>query len=150
MPHWKSSPFRNVQWRQASPAPRRSPVAHRSTVPTRCSASTNLLAIGVIQAFAASQEVRVPDDIAVIGYDDIEFAQSTIVPLSTIRTPHAQLGTALADLLFDAIARLAPDAGPGGNPQRPPDRVLTRTRRPGLHGPRPNHSFRSSILACID
>ncbi|MFC3996029.1 LacI family DNA-binding transcriptional regulator [Nocardiopsis sediminis] len=66
----------------------------------------DLLAIGVIQAFVAGQSVRVPGDIAVIGYDDIEFAQSTIVPLSTVRTPHARLGTALADLLFEEIARV--------------------------------------------
>ncbi|MET8274932.1 LacI family DNA-binding transcriptional regulator [Streptomyces sp. NPDC005096] len=63
----------------------------------------DLLAIGMIQSFTAGQRIRVPDDIAVIGYDDIEFAQSTIVPLSTVRTPHAQLGTAAADLLFDEI-----------------------------------------------
>ncbi|MFL6127000.1 LacI family DNA-binding transcriptional regulator [Actinophytocola sp.] len=64
----------------------------------------DLLAIGVIQALVARHQVRVPDDIAVIGYDDIEFAQSTIVPLSTVRTPHAELGTAVADLLFAEIA----------------------------------------------
>lgn len=68
--------------------------------------ANDLLAIGVIQSFVAGRQVRVPDDIAVIGYDDIEFAQSTIVPLSTIRTPHAQLGTAVADLLFEEIALL--------------------------------------------
>lgn len=65
--------------------------------------ANDLLAIGMIQSFTAGRRIRVPDDIAVMGYDDIEFAQSTIVPLSTVRTPHAQLGTAAADLLFDEI-----------------------------------------------
>ena len=64
----------------------------------------DLLAIGVIQALVGNQAIRVPEDIAVIGYDDIEFARSTIVPLSTIRTPHAELGAAVADLLFEEIA----------------------------------------------
>ena len=68
--------------------------------------ANDLLAIGVVQAFVAGQQVRVPEDIAVIGYDDSAFAQSTIVPLSTIRTPHAELGTAVADLLFEEIALL--------------------------------------------
>jgi LacI family transcriptional regulator len=64
----------------------------------------DLLAIGVIQSFVAGGRIRIPDDIAVMGYDDIEFAQSTVVPLSTVRTPHAQLGEAAADALFDEIA----------------------------------------------
>lgn len=68
--------------------------------------ANDLLAIGVIQAFVAAQSIRVPADIAVVGYDDIEFAQSTIVPLTTVRTPHAELGAAAADLLFDEIALL--------------------------------------------
>ncbi len=41
-----------------------------------------------------------------MGYDDIEFAQSTVVPLSSVRTPHARLGTAAAQLLFEEIATL--------------------------------------------
>jgi LacI family transcriptional regulator len=68
--------------------------------------ANDLLAIGVVQAFVASDDVRVPADIAVVGYDDIEFARSTIVPLTTIRTPHAELGTAVADLLFAEIEAL--------------------------------------------
>ncbi|HJP80494.1 MAG TPA: LacI family DNA-binding transcriptional regulator [Pseudonocardiaceae bacterium] len=82
--------------------------------------ANDLLAIGVIQAFVAGQHVRVPADIAVIGYDDSAFAQSTIVPLSTIRTPHTELGTAAADLLFEEIALLDRDeaATSGDSTQR--------------------------------
>lgn len=76
--------------------------------------ANDLLAIGVIQAFVAAQNIRVPEDIAVVGYDDIEFAQSTIVPLTTVRTPHAELGAAAADLLFDEIALLGGDEVDGG------------------------------------
>jgi LacI family transcriptional regulator len=77
--------------------------------------ANDLLAIGVIQAFVAARSIRVPEDIAVVGYDDIEFAQSTIVPLTTVRTPHAELGAAAADLLFDEIALLASgDQAEGG------------------------------------
>ncbi|MDX3496597.1 MULTISPECIES: LacI family DNA-binding transcriptional regulator [Streptomyces] len=83
-------------------------LAHRDATdrPDALFCANDLLAIGIIQSFVASRRIRVPDDIAVMGYDDIAFAQSTIVPLSTVRTPHAQLGTAAAKLLFDEIAAL--------------------------------------------
>lgn len=71
----------------------------------------DLLAIGIIQSLTTGGRLRIPDDIAVVGYDDIEFAQSTVVPLSTVRTPHAQLGVAAADLLFEEIAVLRGAAG---------------------------------------
>ncbi|NUP17400.1 MAG: LacI family DNA-binding transcriptional regulator [Streptomyces sp.] len=73
--------------------------------------ANDLLAIGIIQSFVAGRRIRVPEDIAVVGYDDIEFAQSTVVPLSTVRTPHAQLGTAVAQLLFEEIAALRAPEG---------------------------------------
>lgn len=76
--------------------------------------ANDLLAIGVVQALAASRIVSVPDDIAVVGYDDIEFARSTIVPLTTIRTPQAELGTAAADLLFSEIDAMSSADGPDG------------------------------------
>lgn len=66
----------------------------------------DLLAIGAVQTLVA-QSVRVPEDIAVVGYDDIEFAKSTIVPISTIHTPDYDLGVAAANLLFDEIDRSA-------------------------------------------
>ncbi|QFR02208.1 LacI family transcriptional regulator [Streptomyces phaeolivaceus] len=75
--------------------------------------ANDLLAIGVIQAFATGGQVRVPADIAVVGHDDIEFAQSTAAPLTTVRTPHARLGAAAADLLIDEIAVLR-DPGTAG------------------------------------
>ena len=82
--------------------------------------ANDLLAIGAIQAFVAGQSVRVPADIAVVGYDDIEFARSNIVPLTTVRTPHAALGAAAADLLFDEIALFDeagyPEGGAGPRP----------------------------------
>ena len=46
----------------------------------------------------------VPDDVAVMGYDDIEFARLGAVPLTTIRTPQEQLGITAAELLLDEIA----------------------------------------------
>jgi len=66
----------------------------------------DLVAIGVMQGLLDGG-VRIPDDIAIVGYDDIEFAASTRVPLTTVHTPHTELGEAAADLLFSEIDRLA-------------------------------------------
>ncbi|MCV7283095.1 substrate-binding domain-containing protein [Mycolicibacterium flavescens] len=61
--------------------------------------ANDLLAIGVLQALVLSGDVRVPDDIALIGYDDIDFARSAVVPLTSIRQPSTQIGTAAVELL---------------------------------------------------
>lgn len=66
-------------------------------------AANDLLAMGLLQAFVMSARVRVPDEIALVGYDDIDFAGSTIVPLSSVRQPSRELGrTALGILLEEA------------------------------------------------
>ena len=36
--------------------------------------------------------VRVPDDLAIVGYDDIDFAAAAAVPLTSVRQPRDQLG----------------------------------------------------------
>ncbi|TDC18500.1 LacI family transcriptional regulator [Actinomadura bangladeshensis] len=59
--------------------------------------ANDLLAIGLINELTRLG-VRVPDDIAVIGYDDIELAASAAVPLTTIRQPRRELGWEAAEL----------------------------------------------------
>lgn len=66
-------------------------------------AANDLLAVGVLQGLMLMGGVRVPEEIALIGYDDIEFAAAAVVPLSSIRQPSALFGsTALELLLRDA------------------------------------------------
>ena len=48
--------------------------------------------------------VQVPDDIAIMGYDDIDFAASAAIPLSSVRQPREQLGRVAADTLLEVIA----------------------------------------------
>jgi len=63
----------------------------------------DLLAVGLLQALVMRSEVRVPDDIAIVGFDDIDFASATIVPLSSVRQPSRLIGqTALGILLEEA------------------------------------------------
>lgn len=62
-------------------------------------AANDLVAIGLLQALFATGSVSVPDDIALIGYDDIDFATSAIVPLTSIRQPSPLIGETALVLL---------------------------------------------------
>ncbi|WP_245990877.1 LacI family DNA-binding transcriptional regulator [Bogoriella caseilytica] len=66
-------------------------------------AVNDLLGLGMMQVLS-SEGVRVPDDLALIGYDDIEFAESSIVPLSSIRPPHEAFGYAAIELLVTELS----------------------------------------------
>jgi LacI family transcriptional regulator len=70
--------------------------------PTAVMCGNDLLALGVLQALT-SRGLRVPTDVAIVGYDDIGFAASAAVPITSIRQPRAELGSAAAELLFDEI-----------------------------------------------
>jgi LacI family transcriptional regulator len=59
----------------------------RGDRPDAVFAANDLLAVGILQSLILATDLNVPEDIAIIGYDDIDFAASTIVPLSTIRQP---------------------------------------------------------------
>ncbi|MFE0358067.1 LacI family DNA-binding transcriptional regulator [Streptomyces nigra] len=67
--------------------------------PTAVFCANDLLALGVMQtAFDAG--VRVPDDLAVVGYDDIEFAGACLIPLTSVRHPAREIGRLAAELLL--------------------------------------------------
>jgi LacI family transcriptional regulator len=72
----------------------------RATRPTAIFCANDLLALGVLQGLTR-QRVRVPTDIALVGYDDIDFAAAAAVPLSSVRQPRQRLGRAAAELLMD-------------------------------------------------
>jgi LacI family transcriptional regulator len=67
--------------------------------------ANDLLAVGVLQALVLLGDIRVPDDIALIGYDDIAFASATVVPLSSVRQPSALIGATAVELLLEQEAR---------------------------------------------
>ena len=70
--------------------------------PTAVFAVNDLLAIGLLQGFV-NLGMSVPGDIAIIGYDDIAFAGTAAVPLSSVRQPRRELGRRGAELLFEEI-----------------------------------------------
>lgn len=62
----------------------------------------DLLAVGVIRGLAASGR-HVPDDVAVVGYDDVDLAALVGVPLTSVRQPMAELGRAAMRLLLGEL-----------------------------------------------
>ncbi|MFE4620307.1 LacI family DNA-binding transcriptional regulator [Streptomyces sp. NPDC056747] len=68
--------------------------------PTAVFCANDLLALGVLQSLYAAG-VRVPDDMAIVGYDDIEFAAAATVPLTSVRQPALTLGARAAELLLE-------------------------------------------------
>ena len=57
------------------------------------------IAMGALKAIL-ERNLKVPDDIAIVGYDDIEFVSLSIVPLTTIQLPKYLLGRKAAELLL--------------------------------------------------
>lgn len=63
-------------------------------------AANDLLAMGVIQALVMSGSLRVPEDIALVGYDDIDFASAAVVPITSVRQPSSEIGATAVELLL--------------------------------------------------
>ena len=59
-----------------------------------------MLAFGLYRGLARAG-IRVPEDVALVGYDDIDFAANWIVPLTTVRQPTREMGSMAAQLLFE-------------------------------------------------
>lgn len=90
-------------------------------------AANDLLAMGLLQSLVVDGRVLVPEEIGIIGFDDIPFARAAAVPLSSIRQPSRMIGrTALRILLEEA-------ADPDSIPRQtvfPPELVARRSTRP--------------------
>ena len=71
-------------------------------LPTAIFAATDSIAIGALSALK-SMNVRVPEDIAVIGYDDIPAAEFTDPPLTTVRVDREEIGRAAVRALAEQI-----------------------------------------------
>lgn len=66
-------------------------------------AANDLLAVGMLQALTMMSTLRVPEDIALVGYDDIDFASAAVVPLTSIRQPAKLIGHTAVELLLRSI-----------------------------------------------
>lgn len=82
--------------------------------------ANDLIAIGVVQCFR-THGVRVPEDVAVTGFDDVGFAAVCEPTLTTIRQPVQRIGERAVDLL---LSRLNGDAAPLEHVLLPPQLVV--------------------------
>jgi LacI family transcriptional regulator len=65
-------------------------------------AGNDLMALGCYDVFA-ERGVRCPDDISVVGFNDMPFSERFNPPLTTIRIPHYEIGASAAELLLDRL-----------------------------------------------
>lgn len=76
--------------------------------PTAVTCYNDLVAIGLIRALN-ELGIRVPEDVSVVGYDDIEISAYLDVPLTTVRVPKREMGKRATELLVQHLE--AVDAG---------------------------------------
>jgi LacI family transcriptional regulator len=84
--------------------------------PTALFSLNNVTTIHALQAVRAMQ-LRLPSDLAMIGFDDFELAPLLDIPLTTVRQPALELGRSAARMLFDMI-RQSGDGATGSKPDR--------------------------------
>lgn len=70
--------------------------------PTAVFCANDMLALGLLQELSL-HGVRVPEDVAIVGFDDLEWASAATVPLSSVRQPRALLGTTAVRMILDEI-----------------------------------------------
>jgi DNA-binding LacI/PurR family transcriptional regulator len=71
---------------------------------------TDLLALGALRA-ARDMGLRVPEDLSIIGHDDLVLVELSDPPLTTVRVDTARIGREATRLLLDAMSRRKSDAG---------------------------------------
>ena len=70
--------------------------------PTAIFACNDLMAMGVLHA-ARELGLHCPEDVSIVGFDDLDFAEFTAPALTSVHQPGYQLGTTAARLLLDRI-----------------------------------------------
>jgi Transcriptional regulators len=86
----------------------------RADRPDAVFAANDLVAVGLLQALVMSGRLRVPEDVALVGFDDIDFASATVVPLTSVRQPRHEIGATALRILREEAA----------DPQLPPRRIV--------------------------
>jgi LacI family transcriptional regulator len=71
--------------------------------PTAIFVSNNLMALGVLDAIR-EKGLKIPEDIALVAFDDLPWAASLVCPLTTVAQPTYELGQMVAEMLLGRIA----------------------------------------------
>ncbi len=69
--------------------------------------SNNAMTIGALKAFSEAQ-IRIPEAMAVVGFDDSDWAEFFAPPLTVIRQPTYTMGTLAGEILFQRINEAKP------------------------------------------
>ncbi len=75
-----------------------------SASPTAIFVASDVMAIGALQALR-EEGLRVPEDIALVGFDDVSIASAVVPALTTVRQPIKQMGSMAADLLLNLLEK---------------------------------------------
>jgi len=67
--------------------------------PTALFCANDQLAIGAMREIRR-RGLSIPDDVAIVGYDDVAIASELITPLTSVHVPMRDIGRAAADLLL--------------------------------------------------
>lgn len=78
-----------------------------SGLPTAVTCYNDLVAIGLMGALSL-RGLRVPEDVSVVGYDDIRLAAYLPVPLTTVHVPKREMGRLAAELLIERLDSTLP------------------------------------------
>jgi LacI family transcriptional regulator len=79
----------------------------RPNRPTAVFAASDTIAIGLLQA-AFQEKIAIPDQLSIVGFDDIDIARFTIPPLTTISQFGVEMGRLATDMLLDMIDKGTP------------------------------------------
>jgi LacI family repressor for deo operon, udp, cdd, tsx, nupC, and nupG len=74
----------------------------RKEAPTAIFCFNDEMAMGVIDT-ARRRKMRIPDDLSIVGFDDIRFARYTDPPLTTVAQPMRQIGEGTVRLLLEIL-----------------------------------------------
>jgi LacI family transcriptional regulator len=77
--------------------------------PTAIICGNDVLAAGAMRG-ARQLGLRIPEDISIVGFDNIDLAAALNPPLTTVNTPHRQMGRAAAKMLLSMPDIDAPEA----------------------------------------
>ena len=89
--------------------------------PTAVFAANDAMAIGLLCAFR-ERRIRVPEDVALAGFDDIPIARYLTPPLTSVRVPIDELGACAVERMLELL-----EAAPAKRGARPNDVTLPTT-----------------------